>query len=193
MTLSAKKFFYVMITALILSVAGIVGAYYWGDSQLQSKATTISDLLADRDISQEKIIKLQKAKQDAAGIDNINQLLDTLLPPSKEQEKLIADVIYTATAEAGIPFGQVSSFSFSGSSEPDNLSGTTVSKDNPGVYEYPFTLQINDVSYTTLLKLLQEIETNGRIVQVANIQISPDASDPSVLSVSLNMKAYLKP
>lgn len=182
-----------MIGALVLSVAGIVAAYYWGDKQLQSKSAIISDLIADRDISQEKIIKLQKAKQDTTGIDEVNQLLDTLLPASKEQEKLIADVIYTATAEAGIPFSQVSSFSFTGSNEPDSLSGTVVSKDNPGVYEYPFTLQINEVPYNTLLKLLQEIETNQRIVQVANIQISPDASNPSVLSVSLSTKAYLKP
>ena len=182
-----------MITALVLSVLGIVGAYYWGDKQLQQKASDISNLLADRDVSQEKIIELKNAKQDANDIVEVNNLIDVLLPAKKEQEKLIADIIYTATAEAGIPFTKVISFSFSGGNEPNDLSGTVASKDNPGVYEYPFLLQIKDISYATLLKLLVEIENNGRIVQVDNIQIAPDATDPDSLEVSLNTKAYLKP
>lgn len=182
-----------MLLIIVLSIGSIIGANYWGNSQLKAKSATISDLIADKDISQDKIISLQKAKNDAENLDSTIQLLDRLLPKNKQQEELIADIIYTATSEAGIPFSNVSSFSFSGSSEPDSLSGTVASKDNPGVYEYPFTLQINKISYATMLTLLSEIETNGRIVQVDDIQISPDSSDPSLLSISLSTKAYLKP
>jgi Tfp pilus assembly protein PilO len=176
-----------------MSIGSIIGAYYWGNNQLKAKASSISDLIADRDITQEKIINLQKAQKSSEDLDSVTQLLDNLLPKTKQQEELIADVIYTATAESGIPFSQVSSFSFSGSSEPDSLSGTVLSKEFPGVYEYPFTLQINSIPYATLLTLLREIETNGRIVQVENIQISPDSDNPNVLTVSLSTKAYVKP
>lgn len=191
--MKAKQSFYVLIAALILSAGGIVGAFYWGNNQLKAKSSVISDLIAAKDISQEKIINLQKAQKDTENLREVTELLDNLLPTTKQQEELIADIIFTATAESGIPFNQVSSFSFSGSSEPDTLSGTVLSKENPGVYEYPFTLQINEITYATLLKLLTEIETNGRIVQVDNIQISPDGDNASLLSVSLSTKAYLKP
>ena len=191
--MTAKKFFFVLIGMLVLALLAIFGAFYWGNNQLEAEASDISTLIADRDIQQEKIIRLQQAKQDTTELESIETLLDRLLPPTKEQEQLVADVIFTATAEAGIPFSQVTSFSFSGSNEPNDLSGTTASKDNPGVFEYPFTLQIEEITYDTLLQLLREIETNGRIVQVDNIQIAPDAQNPNILSVSLSTKAYVRP
>lgn len=192
-SMTAKKFFYLLIGMIVLASAGIAGSFYWGNSQLEAEAAKISDLVADRDIQQEKIIRLKQAKQDTETLDDVVVLLDRLLPETKQQERLLADVIYTATAEAGIPFSQVRSFSFSGSSEPDNLSGTVASKANPGVFEYPFSLQIENITYETLLELLKQIETNGRIVQVDNIQISPDISNPNVLGVNLSAKAYVRP
>ncbi|MFT4532139.1 MAG: Tfp pilus assembly protein PilO [Candidatus Saccharimonadales bacterium] len=191
--MDAKRTFYILLGVLSLSIGGIIGAYYWGDGQLKAKSAVISDLIADRDITQEKIIGLQQAAKESKDLDAVTQLLDNLLPREKQQEELVADVIYTATSEAGIPFSKITSFSFNGSSEPNTLSGTILSKENPGVYEYPFTLSIDGISYTTLLTLLSEIETNGRIVQVENIQISPDTSEIGLLTVSLSTKAYLKP
>lgn len=190
--MQAKKFFFILIALLVLSIGGIIGAYKWGSSQLQAKASVISDLHADKDISQEKIIKLQKASQDTEKVDELNKLLDRLLPKKKEQETLIADIIYTATSQAGIPASKVTSFTFSGSTDPDSLSGTTISESVKGVYDYPFSLQIREISYPTLIKLLGEIETNGRLVQIDNIQISP-ADDPSELTVAISAKAYVKP
>lgn len=190
--MNARKFFYVLIGLMAFSFIGVAGAYTWGHGQLEEKSVAVSDSMADRDVTQEAIIKLQKAKADAQDIDNVVEILDRLLPKEKEQDKLIADIIYTATAEAGIPFSKVASFSFEGGSEPDALSGTNASKDNPGVYEYPFSLTVNSISYETLLKLLREIESNGRLIQVDNIGISPE-TDSSNVNVNLSMKAYLQP
>jgi Tfp pilus assembly protein PilO len=191
--MQAKKFFFIMTALLLLSLVGIVGAFIWGKSQLETKASEMSMLLAERDATHERILRLQKAQGDTDNLEEITLLLDQLLPSEKQQDTLIADVIYTATAEAGIPFSQVSAFSFTGGNEPSDLSGTTLSEDQPGIYEYPFTLQINNISYATLLNLLVEIETNGRIVQVDNIQIAPDGDNPNNVSVNLSTKAYLKP
>ena len=189
----AKQFFFVMIAFIALSLAAVAGSFVWGKNLLATKAAAVSDLEADRDIAQEKILRLQKAQNDSKNLEKVSKLLDRLLPRTKEQDKLVADIIYTSTSEAGIPFSKVKSFSFSGGTDPDSLSGSVISKENPGVYEYPFSLQIDDISYETLLQLLTEIETNGRIVQVANIQIAPGADDPNILIVSLSMKAYLQP
>lgn len=191
--MSAKRFFYVLIAFLILSFLSILGAFYLGNAQLQTKSQEIGDLLAKRDVSQEKIVRLQQASKDANNLDSVVELLDRLLPKEKQQDKLIADIIYTATAQAGIPFNQVTSFSFSGSAEPDTLSGTTAVREHPGVFEYPFSLQIEDITYQTLLTLLNRIEGNGRLVQVANVQITPGQENPNVVSVNLSAKAYVRP
>ncbi len=190
--MTAKKFFLVLLLLLVLSFVGVAGAYTWGSGKSEEKAMTVSDLKAERDVSEEAILKLKKAQSDAENVDEVVAVLDRLLPKEKEQDKLIADIIYTATAEAGIPFSQVASFSFNGGDEPGALSGTTQVKGITGVYEYPFNVNINNISYETLLQLLREIETNGRIIQVDNVGISPEAATSNV-NVQLSMKAYLKP
>lgn len=171
----------------------IIGAFYWGQTQLKDRSINDGNLLAERDASREKVLRLEKAQADTEDLDEITELLDTLLPNSKQQEKLIADIINTATSKAQIPFSKVSSFSFTGSSEPSDLSGTVPSEGNPGVYEYPFTLQINSITYETVLQLFKEIETNGRIVQVDNVQISPTSDGSNLVSINLSMKAYIRP
>lgn len=192
--MDAKRFFYVLAATIVLAIASIVGAFVWGKGQLKTNATNVSNLLAERDAQREKIIKLQKAESQEDKIVELNELLDTLLPKEKKQETLVLDIIYTATAEAGIPFSSIKTFSFSGGGDVDKLSGTEALKELPGVLVYPFNLEISDISYTTLLNLLKEIETNGRIIQVANIQISPSKAIPGQLSsVSLAMEAYVKP
>ncbi len=192
--MKAKQFFYAMLVAVALGLGGIFAAFYWGEAQLENKATVISDLQTDRDIAQEKITALQKAKNSTSKQDEATRILATLLPTTKSQETLIADILYTATLESGIPGDNISALSFASSSDPSETSGTEVFKDVTGVFSYPFTMTLQDLDFTTLLKLLGEIETNGRLVQIDNLQISPDKNLPgNISSVTLTMKAFLKP
>jgi len=192
--IKAKQFFYAMLVTLILGLGVIIAAFYWGDGRLKSKETVISSLQTDRDIAQEKIIVLQQAKNSVSQKEEATQILSTLLPTTKSQETLIANILFTASQESGIPVDNISAISFSGANDPSETSGTEIFKDVPGVFSYPFTMSIQDLDYTSLLKLLGEIETNGRLVQIDNIQISPDKNNPgSISSVTLTMKAFLKP
>ena len=192
--MSAKRFYFLLIVVLVLSAGGIVGAYVWGRDQLKANALSVSDLLAERDVQREKIIILQQAESQSDEVESVNNLIDSLLPQEKDQEKLILDVIYTSTAESGIPLGSITTFSFTGGGDPDALSGTAPVKEFPGVLEYPFSLSLKDISYESLLRLLTQIESNGRIIQVDTIQIAPSKTDPGELSsVNLSMKAYIKP
>lgn len=194
MKISAKQFFFVMIAVTILSFGGILGAFYWGDKQLINKTHILSELKTDSDVSQAKIIALSKAHQSTKLAEDTTKLLETLLPTQKQQEELVADILYTASAEAGIPIRQLGAITFTGGGEPSDLSGTEESKDVPGVYTYPFSMSVSDISYDTLLVLLREIESNGRLVQVDNLQISPDKVIPGqISSVNLSLKAFLKP
>ncbi len=194
MHLNAKKFYVVMIVTTIVAFGAIIGAFYWGNTQLESRAHKISDLQADADIAQEKIIALKKAKDSGGNLDEATKLLDTLLPTTKQQEKLVADIIYTASQQVGILLQKLGALSFNNSESPSDLSGTEAYKEVPGVYSYPFTMSVSEISYDTLLKLLQEIEMNGRLVQVDSLEISPDKDVPGqITNVSFSLKAFIRP
>jgi Tfp pilus assembly protein PilO len=192
--MKSKHFFFVMIGIIIVGFAGIIGAFFWGDTELTKKAETLAVLKAEQDAHEERLLALSKTEKGLDTIEETKQLIDGLLPNEKNQEQLIADIIYTATAEAGIPVESIGNFSFSGGGDPSPESGTEQEKDFPNVRSYPFNISIENISYATLLKLLDEIESNGRLVQVATIQISPDKANPGQLSnVSLSLKAFLMP
>lgn len=192
--MSTKQFFYVMVAAAVAGFGAIIGSFYWGSNMLDASAKKVADLQTERDVAQEKIVALRSAQRGSSLTDNATQLLDTLLPDQKKQETLIADVIFTASAEADIPIESIGSITFAASGEPSDLSGTEQFKQVPGVLSYPFDMSVDNISYDTLLKLLLEIETNGRLVQIDNLQISPDKAVPGNISnVSLTMKAFLNP
>ena len=174
MKLTPKTFFYIMISITVASFLGIIGAFYWGNQQLQRKADILANLQADSDIADAKIVALNRAKEGNVLVGDATKLLDKLLPRQKEQERLIADLIYTATVESGIPSSKIGALTFSSESAPSDLSGTEQSKDVSGVYTYPFSMSVQAISYETLLKLLSEIENNNRLVQIDDLQISPD-------------------
>ena len=195
--MNAKKFFFILVGILGVTILGIFAAYFLGNSQLEAEASEVSNLKADYDVTAETIVKLQQSKLQDEEVTDLNQLLDRLLPTTKEQDKLIADIIFTARQEAGIAFENVSTFSFTGSSSPNDRSGTERSIDFPDAYEYPFTLTVEEISYEQLLNFLREIEANGRIIQVDNVQITPianiDSGGIESLTVNLTMRAYIRP
>lgn len=194
MKIKPKYFFYIMIAVIVLSFGGIIGAFYWGNKQLVNKGVVLSELRTDSDIAQSKIVALNKAQKSSELSETAEKLLSTLLPNQKQQEKLVADILYTASTEAGIPIENIGSINFTGGGEPSDLSGTEQSNEVPGVYTYPFSISVANISYDTLLLLLKEIENNGRLVQVDSLQISPDKLKIGQISdVSLSLKAFLKP
>jgi Tfp pilus assembly protein PilO len=192
--LNAKQFFYAMVVTTILGFVGIIAAFYWGEGLLNNRASLIADLKTDRDLAGDKIIALRKAQKSTTRSEEATRILNVLLPSTKSQETLIADILYTATLESGIPSSNISALTFSNSGNPSDLSGTEPFKEVSGVLSYPFNMTVQDITYDTLLKLLREIETNGRLVQVDDIQISPSKTTPgSISSVNLTLKAFLKP
>jgi Tfp pilus assembly protein PilO len=192
--MKAIRLYFLLITLLVLSAGGIVGTFAWGRNQLEANSNTVSSLLAERDAQRDNIIILQQAEAQLAEAEYANSLLEKLLPKEKNQEALVLDIIYTATAESKIPISNITSFSFSGSDGPSALSGTIPLKEIPGVSEYPFNLELKNISYTALLTLLSEVEKNGRIIQIDVVQITPSKTSSGLLtSVNLSMKAYVLP
>lgn len=192
--MNPKRFFMFMLVFLAASFGISVAGYLWADGQLETKSRSVSTLLAERDAQSDNINKLKASKNSVQDPAKLNELIYSLLPKQKQQENLVADIIYTVTNEAGVGPSQITNISFSGTGNPDNLSGTTASKEVQGVYVYPFSIQLQNISYNTMLKLFSELEKNNRIIQADQVQISPDKARPGYLSsVSLSLKTFVQP
>lgn len=192
--MNPKRFFIIMVGVIVVTVLASAGGIYWADGQLKAKATSVSKLLADRDVQNDKIQKLETARNSAQNPAELNDLITTLLPKQKSQDNLVANIIYTATKTAKISPDQITNISFSASGAPSALSGTTLSKDVQGVYVYPFTLQLKNISYDTMLNLFSAFESNQRIIQADQVQITPDKTKPgSITSLSLSLKTFVQP
>ena len=192
--MSAKKFFIVMIALLTLSVAAAVGAIYNGTKFLSKKSLELSEKMAEKDAQVDVIQRIKSSSSNTKDLEQLKVLVNEVLPIDKRQGELVADFLYTATSEAGLPVSSISTISFSGNAKPDALSGAIKSKSVPEVYDYPFTIQLKSIPYTKLLDFLGQIEKNKRIITVDNIQLTPSATNPSdIESISLSLKTYLKP
>ncbi len=184
----------IMLAVLVLTISGSVAGFYWADQKLKAKALSVSELLADRDVQNDKIDKLQTSKNSIQDKQALNDLIDSLLPKQKKQDNLVANIIYTATTQAGIHANQITNISFNSSGAPDSLSGTTLSKDVHGIYIYPFNLQLKDLSYATMIQLFTAFERNQRIIQADQVQITPDQTSPgNISSLSLSLKTFVQP
>ena len=192
--MSPRKFFMIMLGVLGISVAVSVAGFLWADGQLLKKSTTVSQLLAERDAQSDKIDKLKSSKNSVQDATKLNELINALLPKQKQQENLVVDIIYTATKQAGIVTTQITNISFNTTGAPDGLSGTTLSKEVQGVYVYPFSIQLKDISFDTLIRLFSELEKNKRIIQADQVQITPDKTRAGYLNnVSLSLKTFVQP
>jgi Tfp pilus assembly protein PilO len=87
--MDAKKLYYTLIALVVLSTVAIFGAFSWGKNQLEQNSSSVSELIAERDAQQENIILLQKAETQSQEVEEVNILLDRLLPKEKNQETLV--------------------------------------------------------------------------------------------------------
>ncbi len=192
---TSKQAFFALIGLCVLSGLSIILVLYLGNNRLRHSNAEISTLLSDRDITRQKLDKLTALADQGKKSEQIEKTVTAIIPRQKKQQTLIAEIIYKATSEANIKASQIVSFNFSGNEKDTlgDLSGTVPLKTVAGVYEYPFSMNLQNVSYSKLLKLLSEIESNQRLIQVSNVNISPSGEQSDVYSVNLVMKAYVQP
>lgn len=194
-SITTKQYYYIFVAISILGVLSIVAALYFGNARLSEANKSTSVLLAERDVAREKLSRLTTVSSQANEAEAFEKTVTAIIPKSKEQQSLVAEIIYKATSEADIRTNQITSFSFSGDNTDTlgDLSGTTQLTSPSGVYEYPFSVSISEISYAQLLKLFTEIESNQRLIQVSNADITPNGATAGSLDVNLVMKAYVQP
>lgn len=190
-----KRMFYLLLSISMASILLIIASLYLGNKNLDNSAEQTSKLMAERDVSREKINRLEQIRRQSRDVNENEQAVQLILPETKKQQTLVAEIIYSATREADISSERIRNFDLSGSTEASSasgdLSGTEKVSGMTGVYSYPFSMRVDSISYSQIIKLLKAIEGNQRLIQVSETAIT--AAEDGKLNLALTMEAYIQP
>lgn len=212
--MSAKKFYYVMVGFLILSLGFTGVVVVSGSSLLQKKSGELLSAKLDNRLLDEQQKAIKTANKNIDQYSQLDSLSKAIVPQDKDQAKTVREIVLLAD-ESGVKIANIGFPSSNlGQTAPkpsttDNSAtpatpvpaAPTVSQVKPvsgitGVYVMEINVQSDTsapISYSQLITFLQKLETNRRTAQVSNITINPDVHDRNKITFNLVLNVYIKP
>lgn len=193
--MTPKRATLVLGGVLIIVVAIGVGAFYLGDKMLQERSRQISDEKAQLEAVKTELKIFEDSKEKVAKYGFVNELYGKILPESKFQSEVVAELTKFATAN-GI---SIQALTFTGgdaaASDP-NLSQTETVEGLSGVRVLNASIQFvtePPISYSSFLNFLKQVETNQRKMQVTTLTITPSPEDSNYISsATISVNIFLK-
>jgi hypothetical protein len=190
--MTTQKAFYALVGGCVAIVAAGAGLYYYFTGSLETLNNEVSQLLADQEVIGEQISAYEETEKQVAELFFVNELASEVLPDSKEQANVVAQIKQFVT-EAGL---QLETLSFnSGNNTATGLSNsqTEAVTSLAGVRVLPATAVISQgARYEDVLRLLQTIEDNQRKMQVTEISLSPIPGSDRLATITLKVNIYLR-
>jgi len=176
----SQRAFFAMIALLILSAGSAVGVFYMMRSQLEDKSQEVHDLKVEKEVISEQIKIFEDAKAKVEELSYVEDIAEAVLPSTKDQAEGVAELRKFADT-AGMT---IQSISFGGGVSEDasdlEISQTIAVSGLAGVRLLPTTVAFAPgSSYNDILEFLEQIESNRRKMQIANVTISPNDANPT--------------
>lgn len=185
--MTPKRTFMAMLGVLAITLLAGFGAFYWSSQNLDKSAKDISALKAENDILDIRIAAVDSAQAKLNELSDIRKEIAEILPPEKIQSDIIAQILDIAS-DNNITLNGIS---FPSSADPKDFS---LSQTEPlkGVGGVRFTTVTTDftTSFNSLLSFLNDIEKNQRLMQISNVNISPNANGS--LGINIGIQIYVK-
>lgn len=213
--MQSRRFFFVMINLLCLSIFLLLGAVFAGNILLQEQSKELNDLKVQNKIIEEQERSLTQAKRDIEKYQELDEIARAIVPQDKEQTRTVREITRIAT-ESGITLnaitfpasslGQKSAAAPTQSSSEEGGGDSSKPKTPPITQAQPvsglsdvYALEIvistpenRPVPYNRFLSFLERLESNRRTAHVDKISIKP-SSGGTGLSFVLTLNAYVKP
>lgn len=181
--MTAKRLFYVLSALLVaIIVAGGYG-YYRVSQELHQDTLTLSQRLADEELTNKKLDALIDLKQQYRQLETTLPKVNDALPTEKQQSKLALQ-LREAAAASGMT---LDTLTFSPSTIPGPTSQTVKVGD---ILAIPVTFQLTG-TYEQLQRFLQTQENLSRYTNVTSLNISSGSGKNLTFDVTLN--AFMKP
>lgn len=211
--MNSKRTYYVMIGAIVLLVAAIIGSAYFANQQLQKQSTKLVEFKSQSQVLAQEQTGLIKAKKDVAKYNSLEKIAKKIVPQDKDQAQAVREIVNIA-ADSGIrptaiafpvstlggAIGSVAPASGTGTpaagSAAKSLSQLTPVKGIPGVYNLQITIQLDSgsaVPYAKFIDFLSRLEQNRRTAQVTSIILQPSPLNRNLVSFTLTVDEFIKP
>ena len=186
-----NTFFGLLGTSVGLIAVGIV-VYYYFNANLEKLNSEVSILLAEQDVVGQQIDAYKKTEKQIAELSFVEQLANQVLPQSKEQANVVAEIRQFITS-SGLELESLSFSNGSGTITGLSNSQTEAAENLAGVRILPATAVIAPgARYESVLTLLRKIETNQRKMQVTEVGLTPVPGSDTLASVTINLNIYLR-
>lgn len=189
--MTPQKAFFALLAVTILVIGAGGGLYYYLNSSLVSLNQDVGELLAEQEVIGTQIQVYEETKQKVEELSFVEDLADEVLPQSKEQANVVAE-IRRFVSSAGLQLEAVSFSSASGSTGL-STSQTEAVTSLPGVRVLPVTAVISSgATYDQILDLLTKVESNQRKMQVTEVSLTPIPGSDVIANFTLKMNIYLR-
>ncbi len=193
--MTPKKTVFMLVGILLVIIGLGIAAFYYGDNILQIRSKKISLEKANLEAIEAEISIFEDSKEKVEEYGFIIDLIDKILPESKYQSEVIAE-LKAFSVENNM---QITSLTFSGGetavSSPQ-YSQTKAVEGLEGVRVLSASIQFDtdpSIAYNDFLGFLRKIENNQRKMQVTSITVSPSAEDRTRLgTASVTVDMYLQ-
>lgn len=177
--LTPKKLKIMLLIALVLQVALIIGVFSYGSNMLTSFARDVSNKHADAAASAEKLDRLQLVEQELVQYEDLPALLTSLRATGElPQFKAVTDLNAIATRYK-IPISNVSFI------EPD------AEARGAGSISVEFTVD-RAIPYRTFLNFLNAVENNTPKMSIKSVNLGSDSNKNSVTPGRLQLTLYTR-
>lgn len=181
--MTAKRLFYVLSALLVLLVGAGGYGYYHISQELYKDTLTLSQRLADEELTNKKLDALIDLKQQYRQLESALPKVNDALPAEKQQSKLALQLRDIAST-SGMT---LDTLTFSPSTVPGPTSQTVKVGD---ILAIPVTFQLSG-TYEQLQRFLQLQEKLSRYTNVTSLNISSGTGKNLTFDVTLN--AFMKP
>jgi hypothetical protein len=194
--MNGKRVYYILITALCLTVAGFVVGAYGLTTILQQQAQPVIDSRSKSASLELQQTQLNTAKASIIKYKEVGEIAKTIVPQDKDQAQAVREIVNIAAAN-GVQLGNITFPSSTlGLATGAKLSQLKAAPGISGVYTMQLTVQSDTArptSYNKYVEFLSALERNRRTALVSGMTVQPDTKDPSLVSFTLTIDEYIKP
>lgn len=186
---------WLLFAALLLTLAGIGGGFYYAYTALEKSAQATAEAQAEVEASDTNLAQLMITKHQLEDNKDVVVRAKQIVADSQKyqyQNQIINDLSFYAS-ELGL---SVKSFSFQGDS-PEQVAANPAQPTAPSgdLKSTIVTIELaGDLTYESTLRYIHKIEQNITRMQVSNVSLSGSAQPSQVggASQSLNIEVYIK-
>ncbi len=198
--MTARKLYFLLLGAAILSIAALFAAAYGANFVLESQSKRLTKAHLNSLVLEEKQRQLTKARADIKKYQSLAAIAKNIVPQDKDQAQTVREIVSIAQANdiklGNVTFPSSSLGNAGAAGGKQKFSQLTAVQDIAGVYILDITVQSDSTApapYANLIDFLDALEHNRRTALVNGVTLQPSVNDPGKLSFTLNLQEYIKP